>query len=217
MRRLRATVLLTALLSAGVLGACSVDGEAAAQHDLSDRSVTAQDFPGGSATRVSSADARFALNDLVGASQQLVAPSGCAPKRLDPGGAVVYFAVPGGGATSFTSAVVNVGDDLGAVRAQIAQCPRITLGTAPAVSIVESTLTAAPAVTPAVPTLAFSRVSSTGSPIRPTVTATRTLVAQRGAVRVYVQGRTSAGRELDHQSRDRQDRLFAAAVKAAFH
>lgn len=210
----RTAMFAVAALALSVVAACGVDGRAVpAREDLTPLAVTADDFPVPGATRVPQPAVGFALDGLTFRDPAAVDPADCTPPALDPTGAVVLQVIPSGGPQSYTAAVAYSDDDLSSVNDQAGQCPRYTVGGG-TVSVHVGTDVPRPDL-PGVATTEVVRAVTSDAPGAGTDTQlhSRTLIGQRGSVRVYVQQRWSG---TEAPSTSALDALFTVATSRAF-
>nr|WP_152972615.1 hypothetical protein [Gordonia sp. NB41Y] len=214
-RRMRRTgVIAVAALAVTVVAACGVDGRAVpAREDLSPLAATGDDFPVPGATRVPQPAVGFALGGLTGSDPAAVDPADCTPPTLDPTGAVVLQVIPAGGPQSFTAAVAYSDDDLSSVDDQARRCARYTVGGGQMVVHV-GTDVYDPGLSGVATTEIVREVTSDAPGAgAETQVKSRTLIGQRGSVRVYAQQRWP-GTEVPPASD--LDSLFTVAVTRAF-
>ncbi|GAB88298.1 hypothetical protein [Gordonia rhizosphera] len=214
---------IAALVAALAVLGCTVDGEAVAgSPDLSSKSVSPDDFPGGSATQVPTAAVPAALADLTGHPLHgTVVPPDCLPAAVSADGAVVLVgADPATSTATFTSAVVDSSQTLRELTDQARRCPRYVVGSAPtAFSTVTTEVRDAPQQ-PRVSTAALTRLIATGgldtSGSSSLSTSTTTLLAQRNDLRVIVEYRHQGAGPMSATATEQLDELFDKAVEAAF-
>lgn len=199
---------------------CTVDGEATAgSANLSSRSVSAADFPGGSASRVPAPAVPDALADLTGHPlHESVMPAACLPEAVGSDGADVLVGNESTG--TFTSAVVNVNRPLADVTDQGRRCPTYVTGASPTAVSTVNTQVLPPPAPHTVPTTALHRVISTGgvggTGSSSLATGITTLLAQRNGVRVIVEYRQQGNGPVPAHTNAELGALFGKAVRAAF-
>ncbi|WP_376739982.1 hypothetical protein [Gordonia paraffinivorans] len=223
-RRVPALLLAAcAFLAGGVLSACSVSGDAQPSNaDLSSRSVSASDFPSGSADRIPPPAVGNALADVTGAAVPGQAkdtsfdPADCAPEPVSADGAVAFLGYGTVDRSTLTTVVAHVTAPLAEVVDRARRCPEFTRTTFGASSTVTTEVLPAPPAPDGVATATLRRTIVTGGEAAPVTTSTLTLLGERDDVRVYAEYRWPGDSPVAPEDSAALDELFTKALAAAF-
>lgn len=220
--RLSPLTAAACLVAAAVLlSACSVAGEpAASSPDLSARSVTAEDFPEGAASRIPSSAVANALADVTGAPMPgqtgtRVSPPDCAPAPVSADGAVAFLGPGPGERSTLTTVVAGVDSPLEDVVDLAERCPQTTTTTFGASSTITTEVLPPPPGMDGVETAAIRRTIVTGGGA-PMTTSALTLLGERDGVRVYAEYRWPTAGPVPADAAAALDALFVEANAAAF-
>ncbi|MCG7634733.1 hypothetical protein MHN80_20675 [Gordonia McavH-238-E] len=218
----RTRVPAACLVAAAVLlSACSVAGEPAPSGpDLSARSVSAADFPGGAASEIPASAVANALADVTGAPMPgqtgtEVSPPDCAPATVAADGAVAYLGPGPGERSTLTTVVAGVDTTLDDVVDLAQRCGQTTTTTFGASSTVTTEVLPPPPALDGVDTATIRRTIVTGGGV-PTTTSALTLLGERDGVRVYTEYRWPAAGPVAPEAAAALDALFVKANAAAF-
>lgn len=205
--------------AAVVLSACSVNvsGSATPQEDLTALALPADDFPYGPAQQIGPDQLPLVLADISGHPLHgRITPADCEPAELPATGAVVLVGPGAVSAATLTEAIVRPGQSLADLTEQVTDCEQFTSGTGPATSEVTRRIETAPDGPAGTETAEVVITSTTGGAGAELTTTITSLIAQSGAIRLYVIDRRLADEGPTGEQREALDDLFDAAVARAF-
>lgn len=215
LRRCLGVALLVATVVTVSSCSVSVSGSPTPQADLAALALPADDFPYGPAVVVDDRQLPYVLADVAGRPLQgEVAPADCLPAELPATDAVALTGPGAVDSATLTEVVVRPGQSLNDFADWLERCEEYQLGTSATTRI--SQHLAQRLESGGVPGIELVRTQVTGGAGSEVTTTVTALIAQSGAVRLYVVDRRLAGSGPQAEQRERFEATFETAVARAF-